>query len=161
MLQGLNARKTMMFDLSISARAGREFVPYLSKKIRAARGVMKTPLVELSVALVGDKTMSDLHLRFMSIPGPTDVLTFPLDVDERGRATSGEIVICVPEARRRARAHGSEPARELLLYAVHGMLHLYGWDDQTPAEFKAMHREEDKILTRIGVGAVYASTGTV
>lgn len=122
---------------------------------------MKTPLVELSVALVGDKTMSDLHLRFMSIPGPTDVLTFPLDVDERGRATSGEIVICVPEARRRAKAHGSEPARELLLYAVHGMLHLDGWDDQTPAEFKAMHREEDKILTRIGVGAVYASTGTV
>jgi probable rRNA maturation factor len=154
----LNRGRPIPFDLSISARIGRSFVPALQKQLHAAHQAMKSPLLDLSVALVGDKVMSDLHLRFMSIPGPTDVLTFPLDVDAKCRVTSGEIVICVPEARRRAKLYHSTPGKELLLYAVHGMLHLDGWDDQTPTDFEAMHREEDKILRRIGVGAVYDSS---
>jgi len=101
--------------------------------------------------------MADLHQQFMGLPGPTDVLTFPLDKDRRGRVTAGEVVLCVPEARRRARGHGVSVQQELLLYALHGMLHLCGFDDRTDAGFAAMHRTEDQILTQIGIGPVFAT----
>jgi rRNA maturation RNase YbeY len=141
--------------LEISAAIAKEMVPFLRSKLRAAHAVLQPPLTELSVALVGDKAMSALHERFMGIAGPTDVLTFPLDEDARGRVTAGEVVVCVTEARRRAKAEGTELRHEVLLYAVHGMLHLCGYDDQAAADFRRMHKEEDRILSAIGVGAVY------
>ena len=91
----------------------------------------------------------------MGVAGPTDVLTFPLDVDSRGRATSGEVVVCVPEARRRAREHGHPVERELLLYSLHGLLHLCGYDDRNARDFRRMHRTEDAILTQLGIGPVF------
>ena len=117
--------------------------------------MMKTQVRELSLALVGDAKMGELHERFMGIAGPTDVLTFPLDEDDRGRVLAGEVVVCVPEARRRAKAEGVSVERELLLYAVHGLLHLSGQDDRTDAGYKKMHRMEDSILSRLGVGPVF------
>ena len=100
--------------------------------------------------------MSQLHERFMGIRAMTDVLTFPLDTNARGQVTSGEIVICASEARRRAKEIGHTVRDELLLYALHGLLHLAGFDDRTAAAFRRMHRMEDKILTRLGVGPVFA-----
>ncbi len=99
--------------------------------------------------------MSELHARYLDITGPTDVLTFPLDEDARGRATSGEVVICVPEARRQSKSRGVEMRLELLLYALHGMLHLAGFDDRTDRGFAAMHRTEDSILKRLGFEPVF------
>lgn len=144
------------FVLQITAPVGARYVPYLRRHLRAAHAVLKPPLREMSLALVGDAQMSRLHETFMGMRGPTDVLTFPLDEDDRGRATSGEVVVCVPEARRRARGEGSSIERELLLYALHGMLHLAGFDDRTAAGFKKMHSTEDQILTRLGIGPVFA-----
>ena len=105
----------------------------------------------MSIVLVNDRLMSDLHVQFMNIPGPTDVLTFPMD------ETSGEIAICVPEARRRSKENQTKLQNELLLYAIHGMLHLCGMDDRTRRGFEQMHRMEDQILEKIGVGKVFAS----
>ena len=153
-------RAAAPLDLTITAAAGKPLVPYLRRHLRAAHAVLKPSLAELSVALVGDATMADLHERFMGIPGPTDVLTFPLDEDARGRVTAGEVVVCVPEARRRAKAEGTDLRREVLLYALHGMLHLSGYDDQTPAEFARMHRAEDRILSQIGVGTVFTGANS-
>ena len=99
--------------------------------------------------------MAALHEQFLGIPGPTDVLTFPLDEDGQGRVTAGEVVICVPEARRQAKRNGVGVERELLLYALHGMLHLCGYDDRTAAAFRTMHATEDRILTQLGVGPVF------
>jgi probable rRNA maturation factor len=141
--------------LALTAEIGRGLVPALRRRVRAARALVRCPLREMSLVLASDATMSDLHQRFMNDPATTDVLTFPLDVDKRGRATSGEVYVCVPEARRRAKGQGSRVADEVLLYALHGMLHLCGFDDRTPAGFTRMHRTEDRILTRIGVGAVF------
>ena len=129
---------------------------FLRRHLRAAYRILRPPLRELSVALVGDAKISALHEQFMGIAGPTDVLTFPLDLDARGRPVAGEVVICVAEARRRAKEHGASLERELLLYALHGLLHLCGYDDKTDASFRAMHRTEDQILTRLGVGPVFA-----
>jgi probable rRNA maturation factor len=110
------------------------------------------------VALVGDRTMSMLHEQFMGIAGPTDVLTFPLEMargPRRNRAVSGEVVIDVAEARRRGKSDGIEPKLELLLYAIHGMLHLSGYDDRTDRTYRAMHSMEDQLLTRLGVGPIF------
>jgi probable rRNA maturation factor len=146
--------------LHITATTGPRFVPFLRRNLLRAHAILKPALSEMSLALVGDARMAKLHVQFMGIAGPTDVLTFPLDEDARGRVTSGEVVVCVPEALRRAKDHKELPERELLLYALHGMLHLCGYDDRTAADFRRMHRTEDKILTQLGIGPVFhTSTG--
>jgi len=145
------------FRLTISAVTGSRYAPFLRKHLRAAHRLVRPRLGELSVALVGDRRMSELHEQFMGVAGPTDVLTFPLDLDARGRPVSGEVIVCVPEARRQAKARKVPVERELLLYALHGLLHLCGYDDRTDAAFRAMHRAEDRILTQIGVGPVFTA----
>jgi probable rRNA maturation factor len=124
--------------------------------LKAAHAILRPALSEMSVALVGDGRMSELHEQFMSIAGPTDVLTFPLETNGSGRVTEGDVVICVTEARRRCREHGVSLEHELLLYALHGMLHLCGYDDRTQRAYAKMHRTEDEILKRLGIGPVFA-----
>jgi probable rRNA maturation factor len=141
--------------ISITAQCGAAHAAFLRHQLKAAHALLAPPLTELSIALVGDRQMSELHYRFMSIAGPTDVLTFPLEIDADRTVLGGEVVICVPEARRRAPQHGNTLAHELLLYALHGMLHLSGYDDRTAREFNLMHRAEDELLSRLGVGPLF------
>lgn len=143
-------------DLSFAVSTGRAYAPYVKKRLLEAIAHVRGAPGEISVALVGDARMSALHEQFMGIPGPTDVLTFELEHDDRGRVTAGEIVVCVPEAVRRARQLGHEVRVELLLYALHGVLHLAGYDDRNDADYRRMHRAEDRILSRIGIGPVFA-----
>ena len=130
-------------------------MPFVRRKILLAHKLLKLPLGRLSIALVGDTTMSRLHQEFMGIPGPTDVLSFELELDARGRCVEGELVICVSEARRQGRRRGITLPDEVLLYALHGLLHLGGWDDGTEAEYRAMHRKEDQLLQQLGVGRLF------
>lgn len=145
------------FELTVSARTGREMSAYLQRQLKQAHALLKPPLREMSLALVGEATMSRLHEEFLGIAGPTDVITFELDHDARGRVTSGEVVVCVPVARRQAELRGIAARVETLLYALHGMLHLCGFDDKTESAFKQMHAKEDQILTRLGVGKAFSA----
>jgi probable rRNA maturation factor len=99
--------------------------------------------------------MTALHRRFMQINAPTDVMTFELEHDRRGRPMGGEVIVCVSEARRIAGPSRRAIRRELLLYSLHGMLHLSGFDDRTDRDFQRMHRMEDKLLEQLGIGAVF------
>lgn len=161
--------------VTIWAQTGRAHVKFLQAKLKAAHKMLSPSLGNLSVALVGEESMRDLHSKYMQKPNATDVLTFEMGHDPRGRITAGEVVICVPVAQRQAAMHIAQNpaqdmplrrlraiqkkhdpvARELLLYALHGMLHLCGFDDKTEAGFQVMHRKEDQILTRLGVGPVF------
>ena len=143
------------FHLSIHANVGAKEVPFLRRHLRAANALLPHSLKDVSIVLVNDETMSSLHQKFTHIAGPTDVLTFPMDETKQ----SGEVVICVPEARRRAKEQHSSLRNELLLYAIHGMLHLCGMDDRTQKGFERMHRMEDEILTRLGIGPVFKTCG--
>jgi len=93
-------------------------------------------LSEIFIWLISDRRMALLHRKFLGQSGSTDVLTFQ----------HGEIFISVDTARRHARAFGNSLVRELKLYIVHGLLHLHGFDDQTPAGARKMKTTQEKIL---------------
>lgn len=145
----------LLLHLTQTARLGPGVARFVRRHLLAAHAMLRPPLREMSLALVGDARMAALHMRFMNVPGPTDVLTFPIDADSEGRALSAEVVVCVPEARRRAGTSRQNLERELLLYALHGLLHLCGYDDKTGPGFRRMHRREDMILNQLGVGPVF------
>ena len=120
---------------------------------------------QLSVAVVGGRAMTTLHQRYLGVAEPTDVLAFDLGTD-RGRARlDGEIVLCADVARRRCRSRLSRrvPAAaraELALYLTHGILHLAGYDDHSPAAFRRMHTREDHLLCELGLGPVFHGKGS-
>ena len=92
---------------------------------------------ELSLSFVAEDEMTDLHVRFMDEEGPTDVLSFPLDED----GLVGDVVICPAVA---ARANPSDPAAELRLLVVHGVLHLLGYDHEEDGERAAMWERQER-----------------
>lgn len=111
------------------------------------------PLTELSVLLVTTETMSDLHQRWMDEPGPTDVLSFPMDELRPGRdgdqaapGLLGDVVLCPQVAAAQAHAAGHSTAEELLLLTVHGILHLLGFDHADPDEEKQMFDLQRRLL---------------
>lgn len=127
----------------------------LARKLRAAMRLLRCPLRQLSVALVGAATMSRLHRRYLGRRSVTDVLSFELEADESG-VVEGEVVVCLDVARREARRRGHAVESELLLYALHGVLHLCGYEDETEAAYRRMHAREDRLLRELGMGAVFS-----
>jgi probable rRNA maturation factor len=102
---------------------------------------LKTAVVlpdEINVIFVSDARIAAIHRQYMSVDGPTDVITFG----------HGEIVISVETAERQAKTFASSFEHELRLYCVHGLLHLAGFDDLTAAGFKKMARLQAKIVAQ-------------
>ena len=100
--------------------------------------------VELSVSFVEPAEIEELHVRFMDEPGPTDVLSFPLDlddVDEEGVRMLGDVVIAPSVA---AANNPGEPEAELRLLLVHGILHLLGYDHEGDAEKAQMWARQER-----------------
>lgn len=93
-------------------------------------------LAEVDVSIVSPRTMSRVHVDFLGIPGPTDVITFPY----------GEIVVCADVARENTALYGVTLDDEVALYVIHGLLHLNGFDDLNPASARRMHARQAKIL---------------
>src|SRR5881398_3143150 len=93
-------------------------------------------LRNIFVWLISDRRMSRLHRQFLGQTGPTDVLTFQ----------HGEIFISVETAKRHASIFDNPLVRELQLYIVHGLLHLHGFGDRTPAEARRMKNVQEKIV---------------
>jgi probable rRNA maturation factor len=96
---------------------------------------------ELSLSFVGAEEIAELHERFLDEPGPTDVLSFPLDdVDEEGVRLLGDVVVAPSEA---ARNNPADPDAELRLLVVHGILHLLGYDhEEDGARTRMWERQE-------------------
>jgi probable rRNA maturation factor len=122
-----------------------------------ARSVLDTmhvhPQVELSVLLVDTAAMTALHQQWMDEPGPTDVLSFPMDELRPGREGEpsgpgllGDVVLCPEVAAKQAAAAGHATAEELLLLTTHGILHLLGYDHAEPDEEKEMFSLQRQLL---------------
>ena len=113
------------------------------------------PLAELSVDLVDEDTMSAYHQKYMGEPGPTDVLSFPMDElrppnddEEPPAGLLGDIVLCPAVTARQAREHGRTPEAEAEYLLVHGLLHLLGFDHVEAEERDEMFALKDTILAR-------------
>lgn len=128
---------------------------WLEAQLRAAAAVAGIG-GEVGVLVVGDKRMAQLHADYKGVPGTTDCLTFDLSGPHTPKgAVEGDLVLCLPVARRQAKKRGHSPREELLLYAIHGLLHLDGEDDLESKAFEKMHRREDEILQAIGMKALF------
>ncbi|SNR72247.1 rRNA maturation RNase YbeY [Actinomadura mexicana] len=122
-------------------------------------GMRVHPLAELSVLLVDEAAMTELHEKWMDEPGPTDVLSFPMDelrpghmaggADEDGETDPGllgDVVLCPAVAEKQAREAGHSTAEELELLCTHGILHLLGYDHAEPEEHREMFGLQDELL---------------
>ena len=116
-------------------------LPYVLKAARTVGSVL-TNLQEVEVSLVDDATIADVHVRFMDIAGATDVITFD----------HGEIHISVETAREQAEEFDNNFERELMLYIIHGLLHLAGHEDATPEGLAQMNDLQQSILGQVWGG---------
>ena len=116
------------------------------------------PDAECTITAVDLDTIAELHVRWMDLEGPTDVMSFPMDeltpgatggrpdAAEAGPAMLGDIVLCPEFAQRQATAAGHSLGHELALLTVHGCLHLLGYDHTTAAEEKEMFGLQNELL---------------
>lgn len=134
---------------------------------RLGRFVLDTmgvnPLAELSVVLLDPEAMTALHVQWMDLPGPTDVMAFPMDgadgpearfdpsapagTDERpGESLLGDVVLCPAVAADQAHTAGHSVEAELHLLCTHGILHLLGYDHGDPDEEREMFQLQERIV---------------
>lgn len=111
------------------------------------------PQSELSILFVDTDAMTQLHVQWMDEPGPTDVLSFPMDELRPGRegeetppGTLGDVVLCPDVAAEQAVVAGHSTVEELLLLTTHGILHLLGYDHAEPEEEKEMFALQRRLL---------------
>ena len=106
------------------------------------------PECEINVSFVDDEYMTELHIKWMDEPGTTDVLSFPMDMPEMpGEAvTLGDIVISPVVAAEQAKAQGHSIEHEIYILAVHGLLHIIGYDHADKTEEKVMFDLQENIV---------------
>jgi probable rRNA maturation factor len=132
--------RNLQRTISVNAVGLEKFAAKAVRHCLQSRKRKQTDLSKLPrifVWLIPDRRMSQLHCKFLGQTGPTDVLAFQ----------HGEIFISVETAKRHAHIFGNSLMRELQLYIVHGLLHLHGFGDRTPAEARKMRRTQEKILS--------------
>jgi probable rRNA maturation factor len=125
--------------------------------VSLARYVMEQmrvhPRTELCIRLVDEPAMEVLHVQWMDLPGPTDVMSFPMDELRPGREGAepvegvlGDVVLCPSVAARQAAEAGHATEEELLLLTTHGILHLLGFDHAEPEDEREMFELQRQLL---------------
>ncbi len=152
--------RTSLMSIELANESGGVEVP-AELIIDAARFAVNAmdvnpPGALLSVLCVDEDTMADMHVQWMDLPGPTDVMSFPMDelvpggrpdATDLGPAILGDIVLCPPEfARKQAREARRSFEHELAMLTIHGVLHLLGYDHAEPEEEREMFGLQNEIL---------------
>jgi len=120
----------------------------LKQVLESAAEQLGTTVDNLSVALVDDARISQLNHQLLQRSGSTDVIAFEAEQDAEG--SSGEIIISVPTAQRQAQQYGHSLTAELCLLAIHGLLHVMGYEDQTEAGHAKMERIQESLMAEVG-----------
>jgi probable rRNA maturation factor len=123
-----------------------------SQLIHAANSVLQDSdflSANISLAVIDDETMHELNRRHLDHDYPTDVLSFVLD--DEGDHLEGEVILSADTAASVAEELGHAAAQEQLLYVIHGMLHLVGYDDKSTADAEEMRAAEERYLQQFGV----------
>ena len=107
---------------------------------------------DLTILFVDPDPIAELHERWMSLEGPTDVMSFPMDELRPGDGKTtmegvlGDLVICPWVAAQRAAAAGHSTMQEMMLLTIHGILHLLGYDHVTPEQERQMFGLQRQLL---------------
>ncbi len=139
--------------VDVDVKSVRELASYVIEQLRLH------PMVDLGVIFVDEQPMTELHIQWMDEPGPTDVLSFPMDELRPGvddgplpEGILGDVVICPQVARLQAEAAGHSMMDEVHLLLTHGILHLVGFDHAEPEEEREMFKLQKSILEGFASG---------
>ena len=127
--------RSVPYDRELLERFTAAALP-LCLKLAKKNNAELAALVGVDISILGSRAMAKVHRDFLNIPGATDVITFPY----------GEILVCAHIAAARAPEFAHSTTEELALYIIHGLLHLSGFDDLTPAEAEKMAATQQEIL---------------
>jgi probable rRNA maturation factor len=125
--------------------------PRLKKAVRAVLDGAGIRSAEISIGIVTDERMHELNRQYLHHDYPTDVLSFVMACDKKRKSLEGEIIASSDYAAREAASYGWSGNDELLLYIIHGCLHLVGYDDTTAAAKKKMTEAETRFLKEFGL----------
>ena len=109
-----------------------------------------SPECEVNLVFVDENEMTELHIKWMDESGPTDVLSFPMDLPESANeaVTLGDIVIAPVVAAQQAATAGHSIDHEIFILAAHGLLHILGYDHATAAEEKVMFDLQEDLVKK-------------
>jgi len=140
----------MPFTIEINADDPRHLLDHarLKKAVRLVLSDAGIESAEISIAVVTDARMHELNRQYLRHDYPTDVLSFVLDHKADAKTLDGEIIVSAEYAAREAARFGWTTDDELLLYVIHGALHLVGHDDATPEGKQTMRQAEARYLVQ-------------
>ena len=110
----------------------------------------------MEIVVVDNPTIHKLNVQFLGHDYPTDVLSFEMDRDDGDGFLEGNVIVSDETARDRAAEFGWPAENELLLYIVHGTLHLVGYDDHSPEDEPIMRAKEKEYLALAGIDVIAA-----
>jgi rRNA maturation RNase YbeY len=143
--------------VAVETDLGRADPRALRREARQVLRLLHLTRAELSVVLVDDEAMRALNHRYRAKDRTTDVLSFPQDglepLPEGEPRILGDVVLCLPQARRQARSRHRGLHEELRRLLVHGVLHLLGHDHEEDDEARRMRREERRLLAHLRAAA--------
>jgi len=128
-------------------KAVRVFRQRMSALVRFVGRAEGRRIGTVDLAVVGADEMAELNEQYLRHAGPTDVLCFDLSEGEEG-PLNAQVVVCGEVAAAEARRHGLTPQQELMLYVIHGLLHLTGHDDRRAGEARGMRARQEELLGR-------------
>jgi probable rRNA maturation factor len=154
--------KRLWLELNVEvdvAPKEQEAIKWIEKALQSAVEAEELPPVEVSVTVTDNDEIRRLNREYRQVDRPTDVLSFPLwepdeewvIAEEEEAVPLGDIVISLPKAKEQAEEYGHSLDREMGFLAVHGFLHLIGYDHETEEQEKEMFSRQEEILGRIGL----------
>lgn len=125
-----------------SVRVSRRRLEELIRFVARREGVR---LGQVDLAIVGRKAIEEANVHYLRHAGPTDVISFDLS-NSQVRGICAQLVVCGPVAAEQAPLHGTTSLEELMLYVIHGLLHVIGYDDLAIRPAAKMHARQDELL---------------
>jgi len=112
---------------------------FLEKVAEKTLKILRIKIPEISIVLVSETKIKELNRKYRKINRVTDVLAFDY----------GEIIICLPQAKRQAKQLGHSLKKELAILLIHGILHLAGYNDETKKDFNKMLKKQEEIWEKV------------
>ena len=146
----------MNIDLDLQIASKAKTIPSLSQFHKWVEIALKDHLkknIELSIRIVDEDESAELNQKYRKKPGPTNVLSFPADIDpEFNLPLLGDIIICAPLVEQQAKAYGKDLFAHFAHMTIHGVLHLLGYEHATTEQAEKMETLEAELLIALGFG---------